>query len=143
MASRQINNSSRDIKRRLDLIIKKVNELKVLGVPVAVAFSTKKTNGLYVVGDPRIAHIIDKYRDEILMNPDWMDDENNVKYTNTVLLPPLPAQLSMLNGLTMKNFIRGLMKDLKLTWASQKPMWWPTEIPYQNINSAPSGFEGM
>ena len=39
-------------KRRLDLIIKKVNELKVLGVPVAVAYSTKKTNGLYVVGDP-------------------------------------------------------------------------------------------
>ena len=70
MASRQINNSSRDIKRRLDLIIKKVNELKVLGVPVAVASSTKKTNGLYVVGDPRIANVIDKNRDEILMNPE-------------------------------------------------------------------------
>ena len=43
----------------------------------------------------------------------------------------------------MKNFISGLMKDLKLTWASQKPEWWPTEIPYQNISSAPSGFEGL
>ena len=42
----------------------------------------------------------------------------------------------------MKNFMRGLMKDLKLTWASQKPVWWPTDLPYQNINSAPSGFEG-
>ena len=45
-----------------------------------------------VVGDPRIAH---KYRDEILMNPDWMDDDDNVTYTSTVLLPPLPAQLSL------------------------------------------------
>ena len=65
-----------------------------------------------------------------------------INYTSTVLLPPRPAQLSMLNGITMKNFIRGLMKDLKLTWASQKPEWWPTEIPYQNINSGPSGLEG-
>ena len=68
----------------------------------------------------------------------WIAAEGVIEtYTSTVLLPPLPAQLSMLNGITMKNFIRGLMKDLKLTWASQKPVWWPTEIPYQNINSAP------
>ena len=142
MTSRQINNSSRDIKRRPDLITKKVNELKVLGVPIAVAFSTKKTNGLYLIGDPRITQVIDKYKDEILMNPDWMDDDNGIAYTSTVLLPPLPAQLSMLNGLTMKNFIRGLMKDLQLTWASQKPVWWPADIPYQNINHAPSDFQG-
>jgi hypothetical protein len=135
MASRQINNTSRDIKRRIDLITKKVNELKALGVPVAVVYSTTKTNGLYVLGDSRITQVIDKYRDEILMNPDWVEED--VLYTTTVMLAPLPAKLSMLNGLTMKVLIRGLMKDLKLTWKSEKPLWWPATIPFQTSTVPP------
>ena len=63
---------SHGIKRRIELITKKVNELKALGVPVAVVYSTTKTSGLYVLGDPRITQVIEKYQDEILMNPDWM-----------------------------------------------------------------------
>lgn len=74
------------------------------------------------------------------MNPDWL--EEGVSYTTAVMLAPLPAKLSMLNGLTMKILIRGLMKDLKLTWKSEKPLWWLATIPFQNINSAPSNFEG-
>ena len=100
MASRQVNNSSCDIKRRLDVITKKCTELKALGVPLAVVYSTNKTNGLYILGDPRITEVIEKHRDEILLNPDWMDD-SDVAYTNAVMLAPFPAHLSMLNGLTM------------------------------------------
>ena len=121
MASRQINNTARDIKRRVDLIVKKCNELKVLGVPAAVVYSTSKTNGFYIVGDPRIAQVIEEYKDDILLNPEWMEDHTEISYTAKVMLPPLPAQLSMLNGLTMKSLIRGVMKDLKLTWRSDKP----------------------
>ena len=94
-----------------------------------------------MLGDSRITQVIEKYRDEILMNPDWMEEEDAL-YTTTVMLAPLPAKLSMLNGLTMKVLIRGLMKDLKLTWKSEKPLWWPATIPFQNINSAPSNYEG-
>ena len=140
MASRQINNTSRDIKCRIELITKKVNELKALGVPVAVVYSTTMISGLYVLGDPRIILVIEKYRDKILINPDWMEED--VLYTTTVMLAPLPAKLSMLNGLTMKILIRGLMKVLKLTWKSEKLLWWPATIPFQNVNSAPSNFEG-
>ena len=69
MALRQINNTSRDIKHRINLTTKNT-ELMALGVPVAVKYSTTKTNGLYVLGDSGITQVIDKYRDEILMNPD-------------------------------------------------------------------------
>ena len=72
MASRQINDTACDIKRRVDLIVKKCNELKVLGVPAAVVYSTSKTNGLYIVGDPRIAQVIEEHKDDILLNPEWM-----------------------------------------------------------------------
>ena len=57
------NNTSSDIKHRLDLIIKKVNELKVLGVRVAVAIRWMNYN--CVVGNPWIANVIDRYKDEI------------------------------------------------------------------------------
>ena len=142
MASRQVNNSSRDIKRRLDVITKKCTELKALGIPLAVVYSTNKTNGLYILGDPRITEVIEKHRDEILLNPDWMDDDSDVAYTNAVMLAPLPANLSMLNGLTMKCLIRGILKDFGITFKSRKPVWWPAHIPFESVTTTPADFEG-
>ena len=141
MGSRQINNSARDIKR-VDLIVKKCDELKSLGVPAAVVYSTSKTNVIYIVGDPRITKVIEEHKDEILLNPEWMEDDAETSYTAKVMLPLLPAELSMLNGLTMKSLIRGVMKDLKLTWKSNKPVWWPSHIPFGNVTSAPENYEG-
>ena len=92
MASKQINNTSRDIKRRIDLITKNT-ELKALRVPAAVMYSTTKTKDIYVLGDSRITQVTEKYRDEILMNPDSMEED--ALYTTTVMLAPLPAKLSM------------------------------------------------
>ena len=57
-------------------------------------------------------------------------------------LAPLPGKLSIFNGLTMKLLIRGMLKDLGLTWKLKKPVWWPSDIPFQNVTSAPSEFEG-
>ena len=110
---------------------------------LAVIYSTNKTNGLYVLGDPRITQVVEKHKDEILLNPDWMDDDQDISHTTAVMLAPLPGELSILNGLTMKCIIRGLMKDMKLTWKSTKPLWWPTNIPFQSVTSPPAEFEGM
>ena len=112
----------------------------MLGVPVAVS---SQTSDLYVLGDPRITQVIEEYQEEILMNPDWMDDEEDISHATKVMLAPLPAKLSMLNGPIMKIFIRGLMKNLKLIWKSEKPVWWPPRIPFQNVNSAPTGFVSL
>ena len=39
----------------------------------------------------------------------------------TIMLAPLPGQLSILNGLTMKCLLRGILNDFKLTFKSRKP----------------------
>jgi len=75
MTSRAVNNNARDIKRKLDVISKKCQELKGLGVAVAMAYSTTKTNGLYVFGDERISKVVQEHKDEILLNPDWTKEE--------------------------------------------------------------------
>ena len=111
-------------------------------MPAAVVYSTSETNGFYIVGDPRIAQVIEEHKDDILLNPEWMEDHTEISYTAKVMLPPLPAQLSMLNGLTMKSLIRGVMKDLKLTWRSDKLTWWPSQIPFGNVTSAPEDYKG-
>ena len=60
-----------------------------------------------------------------------------------VMLAPLPGQLSILNGLTMKCVLRGILNDFKLTFKSRKPVWWPTHIPFESVTTAPADFEGM
>ena len=101
------------------------------------------TNGLYILGDPRITKVIEDHQDEILLNPDWMDGDGDNSYTESVKLAPLPAQLSILNGLTMKCVLRGILKDFGLTFKSRKPAWWPTHIPFESVTTAPEGFEGI
>ena len=71
-----------------------------------------------------------------------MDADGDVSYTKTVVLAPLPRQLSILNDLTMKCLLRGVLNDFKLTFESRKPVWWPTHIPFESITAAPADFEG-
>ena len=129
MASRMIiKNTSRDVIRKLDQAMKKCSELKKLSVPTALIYSMSKTNGLYIVGDPKSSKII-------RMKFCWI--QNGLMktvpfhiYTVTAMLPPLPDTLSCLNGITMKYLIWGILKDLNLSWMSEKPVWWPADIPY-------------
>lgn len=140
MTSRAVNNNARDIKRKLDVISKKCQELKGLGVAVAVAYSTTKTNGLYVFGDDRISKVVQEHKDEILLNPDWTKEE--MESSSKAILPPLPDSLYSMNGLTMKALIRGIMKDLKLSWSADKPEWWPDTVPFVNVTQPAPDFEG-
>ena len=140
MTSRAVNNNARDIKRKLDVISKKCQELKGLGVAVAMAYSTTKTNGLYVFGDERISKVVQEHKDEILLNPDWTKEE--MESSSKVILPPLPDSLYSMNGLTMKALIRGIMKDLKPSWSGNKPEWWPDTVPFVNATQPVPDFEG-
>ena len=45
----------------------------------------------------------------------------------------------ILNSITMKCLIRGILKDMRLTWVSVKPV---ANIPYQSVCAAPHGWEG-
>ena len=142
MAARKVNNDARDIKRRLDVISKKCKELKQYGITIGVAYSTAKTNSLNVFGDRRITKVIEDHKDEILLSSDWMDEDVESVDSPHVLLAPLPDRLSYLNGLTMKAMIRGMLKDLGVAWSSDKPIWWPENIPFQNVTTPPANYEG-
>lgn len=142
MASRQINNNARDVKRRIDQIQKKCAELKSLGVAIGVAYSSHKTNGLYVFGDRRITKVIEKYKDDILLDADWMEEDDEEHCEPSVILPPLPAKVEQLNSVTKKALIRGLIKDLGLKWSAPTPAWWPEDVPYRNVTTPPDGYTG-
>jgi len=95
-----VNNNARDIKRKLDVISKKCQELNSLGVAVAVAYSTTKTNSLHVFGDERISKVVQEHKDEILLDPDWTKEE--MESSSKVLLSLLPDTLQSLYVITMK-----------------------------------------
>lgn len=42
----------------------------------------------------------------------------------------------------MKYLIRGILKYLNISWKSEKPVWWPDDVPYQSVTAAPHGWEG-
>ena len=73
-------------------------------------------------GDKRIIRVIEAHKEEILLSSDWMEED--VESTDPfIILPPLQDKLPYLNGLTMKSMIRGILKDIGLTWSSPKPTW--------------------
>ena len=54
---------SRDAKRRIEVITKKIADLQELGVPCLFSYATTWTGGLFVVGDDRMTSIV---KDEFL-----------------------------------------------------------------------------
>ena len=61
--------------------------------------------------------------------------------SSNILLPPLPESLYSLNGIKMKALIQGIMKDLKLSWNSDIPEWWPDTVPLVNVTLPAPEFE--
>ena len=45
-----------------------------------------KTNGLYVIGDTRIAKVVEEHKDEILLNPELMDEDEDISHTAIAML---------------------------------------------------------
>ena len=59
---------SRDSKRRVDVITKKIGDLEKYGIPSLFVYATPWTGGLYVVGDKRMASIVKDRKQEFLEN---------------------------------------------------------------------------
>jgi len=126
---------------------KKCSELKELGVSVAVFYSSRKVNGIQYFGDRRYTDVVEKHKDDILLNPAWYndsddEDDNTIQRQPKLLLPPLPCKLDCMNGITLRSAIAGLIKDLGLSWSSPKPCWWPSEFPYRHPKHAPQDYQG-
>ena len=54
--------------------------------------------------------------------------------------------LSQINSITKKAMIRGLMMDLKISWDSPRPTWWPANISanisFRSVTNQSEGDQG-
>ena len=140
-----VDSRSRDIRRRIDVIQKKIVDLQELGVPCAFTYtSARNTGSMFTVGDCRVTEVIERHKNEIIKN--LMDGEisDGSHSTNEIhmILPPLPAPLEELNRTTLQTLITGILKDLGLRWTDPRPNWWPPDIPFVAPRSTPENFSG-
>ena len=72
---------TRDTKRRVELITKKISDLKDYGVPSLFVYATPWTGGLCVVGDDQLCNIVRAHKDEFLeklkLEPQKMCHQNS------------------------------------------------------------------
>lgn len=138
----------RDIRRRIEVIQKKLADLQEMGVPCAFCYSSiRNTGSIFTLGDKRITDVIERYRNEILCN--LIDESHGVdsdvgssSQEIHLILPVLPAPLEELNRVTLQSMIVGILKDLGIRWTDPKPIWWPADIPFVPPRSVPECFTG-
>jgi len=137
----------RDIRRRVDVIQKKLADLQELGIPCAFCYSSvRNTGSLFTLGDTRITDVIERHKNEILRNLiDGNFEQSDSSITNEIhlILPPLSAPLDQLSRNQMQSLIVGILKDLGLRWSDPRPSWWPPEIPFVPPRCVPENFSGM
>ena len=136
---------ARDIRRRVDVIQKKLADLQELGVPCAFCYSSvRNTGSIFTLGDKRITDVMERHKNEILKNLIEVNcDRTDLSMKEIhLILPPLPAPLDQLNRNTMQSLITGILKDLGLRWSDPKPSWWPLEVPFVPPRCVPDNFTG-
>ena len=135
---------SRDIRRRVEVIQKKLADLQELGVPCAFCYSSvRNTGSIFTLGDSRITEVMERHKNEILRNLiDGEHFERKLSKEIHLILPPLPAPLDELSRSALQSLIGGILKDLGLKWSDPRPNWWPLEIPFVHPRSVPENFAG-
>ncbi len=138
-------NRSRDVRRRIEVIHKKLADLQELGIPCAFCYSSARNTGsIFTLGDLRITDVIERHKNEILVNlsGDNSDQGEGSKTEIHLILPPLPSPLEKLNRHTLQSMIVGIIKDLGLKWSDYTPSWWPEDIPFVQPRSLPQKYCG-
>ena len=139
-------NRTRDIRRRVEVIHKKLADLQNLGIPCAFCYSsTRITGSIFTLGDTRITDVIERHKNEIHKN--LMEEQSELldgHFSKEIhlILPPIPAPLEELGRSTLQSFVIGIMKDLGLRWSDPKPDWWPLDVPFVHPRLVPENFTG-
>ena len=137
----------RDIRRRVDVIQKKLADLQELGIPCAFCYSSvRNTGSLFTLGDTCITDVIERHKNEILRNlidGNFEQSDSSTMKEIHLILPPLSAPLDKLSRNQMQSLIVGILKDLGLRWSDPRPSWWPSEIPFVPPRCVPENFAGM
>jgi hypothetical protein len=137
---------ARDIRRRVEVIQKKLSDLQELDVPCAFCYSSvRNTGSLFTLGDRRITDVMERHKNEILRNLiETKPPESGSERSQEIhlILPPLPGPLSQLGRSTLQSLIVGILKDLGIRWSDPKPQWWPMDVPFFSPRSIPDTFKG-
>ena len=135
---------SRDVRRRLQVIENKIQDLHHMGVPCVFVYATTWTGGLYLIGDEKMANPIKANSGAILGQlKEAPLPDTAAPLASNFCLPRLPAKLPTLNNKTLTSMLVGLGKDLQIKWKREPPVWWPEEIHFQHPrNAAPEQFKG-
>ena len=145
MASKTSKNKmlTRDCKRRVDVISKKIKELGEMGVPAAFCYIAPWSGGVFMVGDSRIT---DVYRgssknllQRLAQDNASQPDSQPAKH---ICLPKLPGPLKELNGPMLKSMVTAIAKDMRFSWSGERPDFWPEDIPFTNPRQVPENFQG-
>ena len=141
---------ARDIRRRLEVIQKKMSDLQELGVPCAFCYiSVRNTGSLFTMGNQAMTQVIEESRDiilEKLSDAQLAERKEEVRGDQKeihMVLPPLSRPLDELNLHDLRALIVGILKDLGIKWSDKKPPFWPEAIPFQYPRTAPEGLQGM
>ena len=131
---------TRDTKRRVEPITKKISDLKDYGLPSLFVYATPWTGGLCVVGDDRLCSIVRAHKDEFLEKLKLEPQEN---VSPKLILPELPQPIGDMNGRTLCFILTGIGKDLAIDWKGNKPEWWPDAIPFVHPRETPPQLKGI
>lgn len=132
---RKCNTNARDIKRRLEVIKAKMDDLNELGVPCAFTYVSHWSQGLFVIGDDRITPVIQDHAGEIL---NGLNSTGTASPNQNLSLPALPGPLYHLNYRTLQSIVTAVAKDLEVHWNGEVPEWWPASVVFSNPRKLPS-----
>ena len=132
---------SRDVKRRIQVITSKLQDLQKMGVPCVFTYATTWTGSLYVIGEDRMAKEVQAISSSLLK---CLAEVPVSEPSSALVLPELPGDITTLNFKTLSTMLVGLGKDLSLNWKGEPPSWWPADIPFQHPRDpVPDNFKGM
>ena len=104
METKKTNTKARDIKRRLDVIKEKMEDLTKMGIPCVFCYVAPWSGGLMFTGDPRMMEILTLDAEKLMEALDSSAEQEQSSNTMIVIcLPHLPGPLQDLNARTFRD----------------------------------------
>ncbi len=127
-------------KSREDYVIRaKMEDFSKRGVPCAFCHVSHWSQGLFVIGDPRITPVIQGHVEEILdgLNSTNTGASQSHPTKKLHLPPPLPGPFYHLNYRTLQSTLVAIAKNLGVDWSGDVPEWWPSTVLFSNRRKPP------
>ena len=140
VAYRNTTNYVRDIKRRIEVVKKKMKDLQAMGLPCAFVFVAPWSGGLVFNDDARFTNVMADMPEKFMAAIGEKEDQSSGK---EIILGPLPGPLLDLNMWTLQSIVIAIRKDLQVDWSRVVTQWWPEHVPFCNPRVTPPTYRGI